>query len=54
MVDIKLFKLLLFILLKKSAIYSIKVKQYSKGIPFTDFVLKANNITIELSKVGQV
>ena len=40
--------------IKKPATYTIKVEQYSEGVPFSDFVPEVNNITVDLSKGGQV
>ena len=39
--------------IKKPATYTIKVEQYSEGVPFSDFVPEVNNITVDLSKGGQ-
>ena len=39
--------------IKKPATYTIKVEQYSEGVPFSDFVPEVSNITVDLSKGGQ-
>jgi hydrocephalus-inducing protein len=39
--------------IKKPTTYTIKVEQYSEGVPFSDFIPEVNNITVDLSKGGQ-
>ena len=39
--------------IKKPTTYTIKVEQYSEGVPFSDFVPEVNSINVDLSKGGQ-